>query len=441
MGLHAVNVYLATTVMPSVIEDIDGARLYAWATTIFTVASVLGSVLASTVLDRVGPRAAYRWSAATLLLGTVVCALAPTMVVLLAGRALQGLAGGLLFALCYSVVRLVFEEELWPRALAMISAMWGIATLLGPALGGVWAQAHQWRGAFWTLVPLLAIIAAFGAAKLPDRAGDQTASRVPWVALGLLTAAVLVVSSASVSDQVSVNVIGLLLAAALMVLWVRHERRASVRVMPTATFSADHRLRRIYLTMSFLLIAVAVEVFVPFFGQRLQGLNPLEAGYLGAAMAAGWTLGSLALSGVTKRRTLVIATSPAFVVVGLVLLTVFGPMRSSSAAVALTVGFGLILAGWGVGAVWPHLFANVMRLAGDDDQGIAGSSLTTVQLTAIAFGSAIAGAVANTTGFADPATTSSAARWLFGVFLIPAVAALIGGILVSRPDRQVGRPS
>ncbi|OKJ29806.1 MFS transporter [Streptomyces sp. CB01580] len=431
VALHAVNVYLATTVLPSVIEDIGGARLYAWATTVFVVASVLGSVLAAAVLARTGPRAAYRWSAAALLVGTVVCALAPNMVVLLVGRAVQGLGGGLLFALCYSVVRIVFEEALWPRAMALVSAMWGVATLVGPALGGAWAQAHVWRGAFWTLVPLLALCAGLGARRLPGRSGEPGSVRLPWGAVGLLSAAVLVVSAASVAESLSVNAVGVLVAVVLLCVWARHERGAAVRVLPRAAFGPDRRLRLTYVTMAGLVVASCVEVFVPFFGQRLQGLGPLGAGYLGAAMAAGWTLGSVVLSGATARRALVVATAPVFSLVGLVVLVAVAPVRSSGVAAVSSVAAGLVLFGWGVGAAWPHLLTDVLRLSGDGDQDVAGASTTTVQLTATSFGSAVAGMVANASGFADPATTADAARHLYAVFLVPAAVALIGAVLVS----------
>ncbi|MFI1912683.1 hypothetical protein [Nocardia sp. NPDC020380] len=90
VGLHAVNVYLATTVLPSVVSDIGGERLYAWATTIFVVASVLGSAAAAALLARTGPRWAYRWSALILVAGSVVCTVAPSMAVLLAGPPSSG---------------------------------------------------------------------------------------------------------------------------------------------------------------------------------------------------------------------------------------------------------------------------------------------------------------------------------------------------------------
>jgi MFS family permease len=432
VGLHATNVYLAATVMPSVVEDIGGARLYAWATTVFMVVSVLGSTLAGVVLAKTGPRSAYRWSALTLALGTVLCGVAPSMPVLLVGRAIQGLGGGLLFALCYSIVRVALNEELWPRAMALVSAMWGVATLVGPALGGLWSQLHLWRGAFWMLVPIVLAFSVSGAGRLPVRSNDRAPLRIPWLAVGLLTAAVLVISGASVTGSLVVNGAGVLVAAVILTFWLWRERGTDSGVLPAATFGPDHRLRMVYLTMAALVIASTVEVFVPYFGQHLQGLGPLAAGYLGAVMAAGWTAGSVAFSGVRRRKALLIAAAPVCSITGLIVLVLAGPLESHALITVLTVALGLLLVGLGVGAAWPHLLTDVLQLAGDHDQDLAGASATTVQLTATAVGSAIAGTVTNIVGFTDPSHTADAARWLFAIFLLPAVVAFGAAWFVRR---------
>ncbi|WP_140185008.1 MFS transporter, partial [Vibrio parahaemolyticus] len=63
-----------------------------------------------------------------------------------------GAGGGILLTLSYSMVHIVFPQHLWSKVLAMMSSMWGMATLLGPALGGFFAEYDIWRGAFWCLV-------------------------------------------------------------------------------------------------------------------------------------------------------------------------------------------------------------------------------------------------------------------------------------------------
>ncbi len=146
--LHAVNVYIATTILPSVVEDIGGIDYYAWNTTLFVAASILGSALSARLLISAGPRGAYIIAALVFAIGTLICAFAPSMPVMLTGRVVQGLGGGFLFALSYAMIRLVFSEALWPRAMALVSGMWGVATLTGPAVGGIFAELGVWRAAF-----------------------------------------------------------------------------------------------------------------------------------------------------------------------------------------------------------------------------------------------------------------------------------------------------
>src|SRR3546814_10733156 len=79
VAVHAVNVYIVTTILPSVVGDIGGLEYYAWNTTLFVVASILGSALSPQFLDRFGLRHAFLWAIAVLMLGTTVCAMSPSM--------------------------------------------------------------------------------------------------------------------------------------------------------------------------------------------------------------------------------------------------------------------------------------------------------------------------------------------------------------------------
>ena len=156
VALHAVNVYVTITILPSVVADIGGLDYYAWNTSLFILASIMGSALSPRLLASLGPRGGYRFATVVFAAGAVICAIAPSMPVLLVGRTVQGFGGGVLFALSYAMIRVVFAEPLWPRAMALISSMRGAATLLGPALGGIFAEFDFWRGAFWAL-PVLAV--------------------------------------------------------------------------------------------------------------------------------------------------------------------------------------------------------------------------------------------------------------------------------------------
>lgn len=433
--LHAINVYIATTILPSVVQDIGGIDYYAWNTTLFVAASILGSALSARLLGRLGPRGAYLFASLVFAGGALACAFAPSMPVMLVGRLVQGLGGGFLFALSYAMIRMVFDEHLWPRAMALVSGMWGVATLVGPAVGGVFAELGIWRAAFWSLIPVAGLFAMLAAAVLPRRSPDSAEpTPLPLAQLWLLTAAVLAVSAGSVSSTLPLNFLGLAAAAMLTVLLIITESRARHRLLPAGAFRLTTALGALYATMSLLAVAVTSgEIFVPLFLQVLHHQSPLVAGYLAALMAAGWTLGSIASAGMTGRNVrLAILAGPILGGVGMLALALLMPRESDGGAQTLTpICLALTLIGLGVGLAWPHLLTRVFQVAPAGEQDLASASITTVQLFATAFGAALAGMVANIAGLTEPGGiegTASAAAWLFGVFAL----APVGGILIAR---------
>lgn len=437
--LHAINVYIATTILPSVVKDIGGIDYYAWNTTLFVAASILGSALSARLLIGMGPRSAYIVAAVVFAVGTLICALAPSMPVMLAGRLVQGLGGGFLFALSYAMIRLVFDEALWPRAMALVSGMWGVATLIGPAIGGIFAELGIWRAAFWSLIPVAALFALLAAAVLPKRDTDGSErAPLPFVQLVLLTAAVLAVSAGSVSPILARNIVGLAAAAVLMALLIGAESRARHRLLPAGAFRITTALGALYATMALLAIAVTSgEIFVPLFLQVLHHQSPLVAGYLAALMAAGWTLGSIASSGASGKGVgRAIIAGPVLGLAGMMALAVLMPTESGGDWPALApICLALVAIGLGVGLAWPHLLTRVFQVAPDGEQDLASASITTVQLFATALGAALAGMVANVAGLTDPggvAGTASAARWLFGVFAFAPILGILTALRVVR---------
>ncbi|MGE0239236.1 MAG: MFS transporter [Parvibaculaceae bacterium] len=175
--LHAVNMYVATTVMPSVVADIGGLDFYAWATTVFVIASILGAALTARLLHGAGPRGAYLVATLLFAAGTLIASLAITMPVMLAGRSLQGLGGGFLYALAYGLTRLVLPERLWGRMIGLIAAMWGVATLVGPAIGGIFAEYGAWRAGFLSLLPVSGLFALSPSPPCRARAATATSVR------------------------------------------------------------------------------------------------------------------------------------------------------------------------------------------------------------------------------------------------------------------------
>jgi len=416
--LHAINLFMTTTVMPSVVADIGGLDAYAWATTLFVVASILAAALTARLLAAFGPRGAYCIAALAFGIGTLIGSLAPNMPVLLLSRTVQGFGGGFLYALAYAVTRLVLPPALWSRAVGLIASTFGVATLIGPAVGGIFAELHAWRAAFWSLLPFVALFAAIAAWKLPGkRPGTGEKAPIAWLQLVLLAAAVLVVSAGSLSPDPRISIAGLVVALALTAWIGRVERRARARLLPRGSFSMAAPLGLVYLVIALLMMALQPDIFMSYLLQTLHGQTPLIAGYLASLIAIGWTAGTTISVRVTGGgRPGAIVVGVLFVLAGLCMLGILLPLRSDGAlGIVAVIAGALVVLGIGIGIAWPALVTHVYRYAPRGEQDLASGGMTTIQLFASALGTAMAGMVANLAGFVDPGGAdgaASAAYWL-----------------------------
>lgn len=432
-ALHATNIYLATTILPSVIDDIGGLEFYAWNTTLFMVASIIGSVFSSRLLANYGPKKSYRFASLIFAVGTLICALAPNMPIMLIGRTIQGFGGGVLFALSYAMIRIVFVESLWPRAMALVSGMWGVAALSGPFVGGIFAEIDQWRLAFGILIPLTAGIILLTEKLLPgkDKNEEQKAQSIPWIKLGLLTLASIAVSLGSVFENPIYSIISLVAAFICFIAIIRLEKTSFTRLLPSGAYRISKPLGVLYLVMAVLVIATTVEIYVPYILQIIQGKAPFVAGYLAAFMAIGWTAASFLFSGVKGKtvRTIIFA-GPVLMLLSLVGLYTYLPYKSASEGMEFyIICTSLLLLGFGIGMAWPHLLTKVLKSAKNGQEELASSSITTVQLIATSFGAALAGMAANLGGMTEPGGlegTASATKLLFLIFMIfPAIGFIL----------------
>jgi MFS family permease len=419
VALYATNEFLTISLLPNTVAEIGGSRLYAWVTTLYLVGSVVAATMVNPMLARIGARSSFLLGLAVFGLSSLACGAAPNMEVLVAARTLQGVAGGLLAGLGYAVINAALPRSLWTRASALVSAMWGVATVVGPATGGLFAQFGLWRWAFVAMAILTALMATLVPFALPaGRAGASAETptlRVPVWSLLLIGAAALAVSVAQIPHNVAATA-GLLGAAVvLMALFAVVDRRMDAAVLPPSVFGPGP-LKWIYLAMGLLMVGAMVDTYVPLFGQRLAHMTPLAAGFLGAALAVGWTVSEIVSASLESPRAIgrVIAAAPVVVAAGLALGALTQRDNASAGTVAAWT-LGLLVAGIGIGMAWPHLSVRAMDSVDDPAEGVAAAAaINTVQLISGAFGAGVAGVVVNTAQGGDAA----AARWLFAVFTV-----------------------
>lgn len=432
--LYATNEFITISLLPTAVADIGGQRFYAWVTTVYLVASVAAATTVHPMVLRLGPRWSYLGALAVFVTGTVLCTVAPAMEVLLVGRTVQGVGGGALAGLGYAVINAALPQHLWTKASALVSAMWGVGTVLGPALGGLFAQFGMWRWAFGVLTIATVAMAFLVPAALPARGPRTTRApfRIPIWSLLLLGAAALSVSVAALPRNLLLTAGLLLVAVALVAVFLVVDRRVSVAVLPPSAFRPGP-LKWMYLTLGLLMAATMVDMYVPLFGQRLAHLVPVAAGFLGVALSVGWTVGQISSASLTKVTTIVrvVTIAPLVMAVGLA-LTAATQVDDASPGLVVVWVLALMLTGVGIGMAWPHLSAWAMGAVGDPAEGgAAAAAINTVQLICGAFGAGLAGVVVNVSDRGD----ATAARWMYGAF---AVLALVGVLASYRSSRGRG---
>jgi MFS family permease len=423
--LHAVDIFVITTVMPTVVADIGGVAYYAWAVMLYVVGSIAGAASFGPLRVALGGRAAYAAGGVVFLVGTLICAIAPDIVVLLLGRTVQGAGGGIAMAGSYAMIGTLFPPRLRPHILTTSNVTWTIATFIGPTLGGVFAEIDWWRGAFWAVTPFVLFFIAVAWWMVPaDRpTGDRPA--FPVLRLTLLTLGILCIALSGQVGAIAAKVV--LIVAAILVVWysVHQDAAAKNRMFPSHPLSIARPVGTAFWIQVLVAIAqTTLYIYPPLVLQIGYGLTPLYVGAANGLLSLGWSVGAGAVTPLKDGR------EHWAMIAGLVIFFV------SLAAMAFdlaNLSLWFILAdafviGIGIGMQNVHMVSKTIAVAEKGEENVTSSSLATIRSLGVAFGSAISGLVANLAGL-DPAAGAAsvvkAVTWVYIWDLVPIAASMV----------------
>jgi len=432
-AIHALSIRVVVTVLPAAVAEIGGLRFFAWTMTVAMVSAIWGAVSAAPLAASHGLRNAYHIALSVFVVGSIICAAAPSMAVFLAGRMLQGLGGGLLTALAYATISRVFPANLHTRAIAMLSGVWGVASLSGPMVGGILAGWGLWRWAFWIDVPLAAAVGAVAQRTIVARTGGEagspsTSSPIAFGRLALIGGSVLAVAISGVSGRALASGLGIVVATLLLLVMMRVDasgarRFGRRRLLPTGGLDPRSPLGAVSLVMALIGGCTMAAVYVPYVVVQVDMHAPIAGGYLSAVIPLSWTAAALATASVGSAwAALFILSGPVLVTLGLI-LTGWALTTDSLAFIAVA----LVPVGAGIGAAWAYLGTLLVEFAAANERDVAAAFISTTNLLSQAFGAAFAGMIANIAGFGDPTLGSAgvvrAVFWLFlTMSLFPAAA-------------------
>ena len=435
--------FVVNTLMPTIVDDIGGLAYYAWATMLFVVGAIVGSAAYGPLRGRVGGRKALASGAAVFTVGALACSVAPHMGALLVARTVAGLGGGVIVAGSMAFTSALYEPRVRTRAIAFTSVTWIGCALLGPIIGGIFADIGWWRGAFWLYVPFAVVFLAGVWWKIPHTADQTTAAsralRFPFWRLACLAIGVLCVGFAGRVGSELERVA--LIAASIGFCWIAFARdaKASNRIFPSHPLSLSRPIGLGYWTMILIIGAYsAISIYLPLVLTVLHGVKPLYVGFVNALMSSSWSVSAALIAGLhggAERKAMI--AGPICLLLacaGFAAETHVGGGIGAIAALA-------ILAGFGIGFVNVHMQAKCMAAAEPGEESITASSLSTVRSLGQAFGSAIGNTISNMAGLVGVATYGAVQAAATGVYLFNLIPLAFAIVVLLRFFAVTARPS
>jgi EmrB/QacA subfamily drug resistance transporter len=411
--LAALDQTIVSTALPTIVGDLGGVSHLSWVVTAYLLASTISGPLYGKLGDLYGRKTLLQISIVIFLIGSALCGAAQNMTQLIAFRALQGLGGGGLFVLVLAVVGDIIPPRDRGRYQGLFGAVFGVATVIGPLLGGFFVDNLSWRWIFYVNIPL-GIVALVVIGVVFHARSEHVQHKVDYLGAltlsGGLTAIVLFTSLGGTTySWSSPAVIAMLvLGIVLLVAFVYVERRAAEPLIPLQLFE-----NRVFTVTSVIGFIVGFALFgaityLPLYLQLVKGHTPTESGLLITPLMGGLLITSI-LSGQLISK---FGKYRPFPIVGTALIAVAFVLLSSIAVGTSTVTVALycIVLGLGLGMVMQVLVLAAQNAVAYRYLGVATSASTLFRQIGGSIGVSLFGAI-----FANRLSANLASRLPPGV--------------------------
>lgn len=351
MFMTAIEGTIVSTAMPSIVGELGGFSLYSWVFSAFLLAQAVTIPIYGKLADLFGRKPVFLAGTGLFLVGSLLCGLAQSMVLLILFRALQGLGAGAVQPTVMTIVGDLYTPEERARIQGYLSSVWGISSIIGPALGGLIVQHTDWAYIFWLNLPV-GIIAMLGMTLFLREQVEKKRHEIDYAGSALMLVGVSSLMLFLIQGGVAwpwVSFPSLLLLAislAGLVLFVFQEMRVKEPMMPLHLW--QHPVIGVANVASLVngMLLMGVSTYLPAYIQGVMGKSATVAGFSLSVMSIGWPLAST----IAGRVWLTLGTRNTAFIGGLFLVSgaaVFFTLTPDKGPVWAAVGSFLTGAGMG----------------------------------------------------------------------------------------------
>ncbi|WCK54940.1 MDR family MFS transporter [Aneurinibacillus sp. Ricciae_BoGa-3] len=397
MFMASIEGTIVATAMPNIVAELGGFSLFSWVFSVFLLMQAVTIPIYGKLSDLFGRKPVFILGITVFLVGSTLCGFARTMTALILFRLIQGFGAGAVQPIASTIVGDMYTLEERAKIQGYLSSVWGISSIVGPALGGVFVQYVHWSWVFWLNIPL-GVAAIVGISLFLHEGIEKHNPGIDYAGSILLmvwvSSLILILTQGGTRfawTSGPIILLAVVFVVTIALFWLR-ETRADAPVMPLRIWR--NRLIAVanFASLTTGAVMIGVSSFLPTYVQGVMGYSPIVAGFTLSAMSFGWpvasAIGGRLMMKIGFRKNALIGGCS--LVAGAAILLSIHPQQS-----LYITGAGALLIGVGMGFASTTFIVSIQSSVDWETRGAATAGNMFMRILGNTIGAALFGGLLN----------------------------------------------